>query len=57
MQKKKMFEKSARIFSRRQKQTTFSDAGFLGILRVKAPVVFITDRSVAVVLVLIVLCG
>ena len=25
----------ARIFSRRHKQTTFSDAGFLGILRVK----------------------
>ena len=25
----------ARIFSRRHKQTTFSDAGFLGVLRVK----------------------
>ena len=29
------FEKSARIFSRRHKQTTFSDAVFLGALRVK----------------------
>ena len=28
------FEKFARIFSRRHKQTTFSDAGFLGILKV-----------------------
>ena len=27
------FEKFARIFSRRHKQTTFSDAGFLGVLR------------------------
>ena len=32
---KNRFEKFARIFSRRHKQTTFSDAGFLGILRVK----------------------
>ena len=32
---KTRFEKSARIFSRRHKQTTFSDAGFLGALRVK----------------------
>ena len=31
---KKRFEKSARIFSRRHKQTTFSDAVFLGALRV-----------------------
>ena len=30
---KNRFEKFARIFSRRQKQTTFSDAGFLGALR------------------------
>ena len=30
-----MFEKFARIFTRRNKQMTFSDAGFLGILRVK----------------------
>ena len=30
-----IFEKFARIFSRRHKQTTFSDAGFLGVLRVK----------------------
>ena len=29
-----MFEKFARIFSRRHKQTAFSDAGFLGVLRV-----------------------
>ena len=28
------FEKFARIFSRRHKQTTFSDVGFLGVLRV-----------------------
>ena len=32
---KNRFEKFARIFSRRHKQTTFSDAVFLGILRVK----------------------
>ena len=32
---KKRFEKFARIFSRQHKQTTFSDAGFLDILRVK----------------------
>ena len=32
---KNRFEKSARIFSRRYKQTTFSDAVFLGALRVK----------------------
>ena len=30
---KNRFEKFARIFSRRHKQMTFSDAGFLGILR------------------------
>ena len=29
------FEKFARIFSRRHKQMTFSDAGFLGVLRVR----------------------
>ena len=29
------FEKFASIFSRQHKQTTFSDAGFLGISRVK----------------------
>ena len=33
---KNRFEKFARKFSRRHKQTTFSDAGFLGVLRVKA---------------------
>ena len=32
---KNRFEKSARIYSRRHKQTTFSDAVFLGALRVK----------------------
>ena len=32
---KNRFEKFTRIFSRRQKPTTFSDAGFLGVLRVK----------------------
>ena len=32
---KNRFEKFARIFSRRHKQTTFSDARFLGVLRVK----------------------
>ena len=31
---KNRFEKFARIFSRRHKQTTFSDVGFLGILKV-----------------------
>ena len=35
---KNRFEKFARIFSRRRKQTIFSDAGFLGILRVKSGV-------------------
>ena len=33
---KNRFEKFARIFSRRHKQTAFSDAGFLGILRVNS---------------------
>ena len=32
---KNRFETFARIFSRRHKQMTFSDAGFVGILRVK----------------------
>ena len=32
---KNRFEKSTRIFSRRHKQTTFSDAVFIGALRVK----------------------
>ena len=31
---KNRFEKFARIFSRQHKQTPFSDAGFLGVLRV-----------------------
>ena len=32
---KNRFGKFARIFSRQHKQTTFTDAGFLGALRVK----------------------
>ena len=32
---KNRFQKFARIFSRRHKQTSFSDVGFLSILRVK----------------------
>ena len=32
---KNRFEKFAKIFSRRRKQTTFSDADFLGVLRVR----------------------
>ena len=32
---KNRLENFARIFSRRHEQTTFSDAGFLGVLRVK----------------------
>ena len=32
---KNRFEKFARILSRQHKQTTFSDVGFLGVLRVK----------------------
>ena len=38
---KNRFEKFARIFSRRHKQTTFSDAVFLGALRVNK----ITDMA------------
>ena len=37
---KNRFEKSARIFNRRHKQTTFSDAVFLGTLRVKIVYIF-----------------
>ena len=40
---KNRFEKFARIFSRRHKQTIFSDAGFLGILRVKMGRVVVCD--------------
>ena len=40
-------KKFARIFSRRHKQTTFSDAGFLGILRVKIDItVFYYSKAV-----------
>ena len=35
--RKNRFENFARIFSRRHRRTTFSDAGFLGALRVKEP--------------------
>ena len=35
--RKNRFEKFARIFSRRHKQTTFSDVGFLCTLRVNGP--------------------
>ena len=38
---KNRFEKLARIFSRRHKQTTFSDAGFLGVLRVNVKILFV----------------
>ena len=38
---KNRFEKFARIFSRQHKQTTFSDACFLGILRVKVVTVIV----------------
>ena len=33
---KNRFERFAKIFSRRHKQTTFSDVGFLGVLRVNS---------------------
>ena len=39
-----MFEKFARIFSRRQKQTTFSGADFLDVLRVNTLVKFSADN-------------
>ena len=39
------FEKFARIFSRRHKQTAFSEAGFLGSLRVKTDVTVPVDMS------------
>ena len=42
---KKRFEKFARIFSRRHKQTTVSDAGFPGILRLKESMCFICHFS------------
>ena len=41
---KNRFEKFARIFSRRHKQTTVSDADFLGILRVKVLSKFTADN-------------
>ena len=40
---KNRFEKFTRIFSRRHKQTTFSDAGFLGVLRVKGQITTAAD--------------
>ena len=42
---KNRFEKFARIFSRRHKQTTFSDAGFLGILRVNLTLKYSSGRA------------
>ena len=42
---KNRFEKFARIFSRRHKQTTFSDAGFCGVLRVSCCVLLSHQRS------------
>ena len=36
---KNRLEKFARIFSRRHKQTTFSDAGFLGVLKDKGELI------------------
>ena len=45
---KNRFEKFARIFSRRHKQTTFSDAGFLGILRVKQKIICISLFSMKI---------
>ena len=41
---KNRFEKFARIFNRRHKQTTFSDAGFLGVLRVKVLSKIVADK-------------
>ena len=40
------FEKFAKIFSRRHKQTTFSDAGFLGALRVNLHFIAGTGRTI-----------
>ena len=48
---KNRFEKFARIFSRQHKQTTFSDAGFLGILRVKEDSGFIVWKRLNIVFV------
>ena len=42
---KNRFEKSARIFSRQHKQTTFSDAVFLGALRVKVVTLSLTLQT------------
>ena len=47
---KSRFEKFARIFSRRHKQTKFSDAVFLGILRVKVPSKTVVDTILYFVL-------
>ena len=43
---KSIFEKFARRCSRRHKQTTFSDAGFLGILRVNRFSPFCTRQTI-----------
>ena len=52
---KSRFEKSARIFSRRHKQTTFSDAVFLGALRVKSYVNHYPVPDVIIVIVIIII--
>ena len=46
---KNSFEKFARIFSRRHKQTTFSDAVFLGALRVKYSFLLIVEPQTSAV--------
>ena len=46
---KNRFERFARIFSRRHKQhkqTTFSDAGFLGVLRVGLNIFYFFENTV-----------
>ena len=46
---KNRFEKSARIFSRRHKQTTFSDAIFLGALRVNVNMVTLRGQLLYII--------
>ena len=41
-----MFEKFCKNIQQAHKQTTFSDAGFLGILRVKRDVLWVTLRQI-----------
>ena len=42
---KNRFEKFARRFSRRHIQTTFSDAGFLGVLRIKVSFLYLRKKK------------